>query len=304
MVFAAASLVVTVCGLVLCTAWDSTWGRNPLVWRLRVWMRRLDDDCFRGTRVGIVLGAGPHLPDTGRGKISRVVDGAGGPRNFRGSGHATAARPIMPGRPSVSRTRPHMRKSPRSPRSKTPSKVTVRKIGRRTVYRLRVPPATPSKVRGAAGGDPRLAGALDLQDWIDKTKAVHLRAGDVMRLRKGQTLRLTFLDRNVGDVVLSPALAAGRPAPNRRYSAKRFLRNAEQGVFTSDGTGGLTGTIRWRHGTKSQERPFAFEPFDAKRGLWHPGNKVASAHTRVGWRGPAILTALLPTLPDMTNRYQ
>lgn len=144
----------------------------------------------------------------------------------------------------------------------------------------------------------RVPQPLELNDWIDKTHSAHLRAQDVMRLRKGQTLRLTFLDRNVADLVLSAR--TGRPVPGKRYTAKRFLRQAQQGVFTADGTGGLTGTMHWtNHWPPGSLQPFTFEPLDARRGLWHPGNSVRTKQSRVGWRGPAVLTSKLGELPDM-----
>lgn len=148
------------------------------------------------------------------------------------------------------------------------------------------------------GRVPKVLQPLELYDWIDKTHNAHLRAQDVMRLRKGQTLRLTFLDRNVADLVLSAR--TGRPVPNKRYTAKQFLRHAQQGVFTADGTGGLTGTMHWtNHWPPGSLQPFTFEPLDARRGLWHPDNSVQTRQSRVGWRGPAVLTSKLGGLPDM-----
>ena len=164
---------------------------------------------------------------------------------------------------------------------------------------------TARSARSARSRGPRTAPsqALELFDWIDRTHGAHLRAQDVMRLRKGQTLRLTFLDRNVADLVLSAR--TGRPVPGKRYTAKRFLRNAQQGVFTSDGTGGLTGTMHWtNHWPPGSSMPFTFEVLDARRALWHPRNTALSGHTRVGWRGPAVLTSSLVALPDMVDKHK
>lgn len=164
----------------------------------------------------------------------------------------------------------------------------------RRLRRVSEPPKT------APCSGKHLDGALELFDWIDNTEADHLRAGDIMDMTKGQKLDVTFFDRNVADNVFP--FRGWRPKKCQRYPADVFLKNAMRGVFTSDGKGGLTGTIRWFSEQLPGVQPFKFEVLNTKDRMWHPDNKVKSRHCSVGWRGPAIRTSLLKSLPDMVDR--
>jgi hypothetical protein len=153
-------------------------------------------------------------------------------------------------------------------------------------------------------------GALPTNVYEDATRAYHVTLGDVARLRAGDTLELTLFDRNVWDIALN------KKRKGVVYSATTMFKHSRATYVHDKDT---SGTITF-HFADGRELTQAFDWeieylhdhwYPLRHGRLHgdrrsPVPRALQKHwykfpesTRVGFRGPCVLSKLLPHMPDV-----
>lgn len=145
--------------------------------------------------------------------------------------------------------------------------------------------------------------------YIDMTEPYHLRISDIRKLKKGDKIEITTFDRNVWDVALDGI------EENKAYEAADFFARGYKAVYTHNR--GLSGKIRFAD-IDDSDRPFEWD-LEYVRGRWYPLHKGRiegdeywtipdvykkswseyPTDTRVGWRGPCVLTKSLKVMPKI-----
>lgn len=165
--------------------------------------------------------------------------------------------------------------------------------------------------------EPKLDG-LELNKWIENARKDCLQIRDITPLKKGDTLKVLVMDRNLCDTCCEDSVNPG----NALFSAPRFFR-FNTAIYTH--TGGLKGTIKykWQESEEykdcSEPYPFEFE-IEYKKDCWYP---LENGHlpkedpqgfsdfhypkpkswrefpstTRIGWRGPMLLWSKVHSMP-------
>ena len=151
--------------------------------------------------------------------------------------------------------------------------------------------------------------------YLDATVAHHLTIASIRALKPGQRLCLTLFDRNVWDVTLPNV------KQNHAYSAVSFFSHSHTATYRH--CKGLSGSleISWcdqRHEERQEWNDFEWDLeitpdrwFPLRRGriqddpkfdyrippMCKKSWKEYSLSTRVGWRGPCVLTEELASMP-------
>lgn len=151
-----------------------------------------------------------------------------------------------------------------------------------------------------------------IDEWIKQTKPHHLRIKDIMNLQIGQKLEVYHLDRNLIDCVENDSGLK----PHITYPPERFLENS---VATYTHNNELNGNIFFPEINQDMEFEFHIEfnknhwypltngrlPLTDDQGFSDFGEKSGwhwsqfPLDTRIGWRGPMIVTSKIKMLPKV-----
>jgi hypothetical protein len=155
-------------------------------------------------------------------------------------------------------------------------------------------------------------GGVELYEWIKKMRSRYITIATVSRMKKGQTIKMLSLNRNIGDETDGfPEYELYTPAHFFRFSAVTYTHDH-----------GVTGTIKFHWQGKDEDPyPFTFE-IEYKPESWFPldkddnlpssgdqgfspllGKKIHYTKfprkTPLGYRGPMIPWSTLSTLPKV-----
>ena len=145
--------------------------------------------------------------------------------------------------------------------------------------------------------------------YFDATEAYHLRISDIRKLKHGDKIEITTFDRNVFDTALNGI------EENKAYDADVFFSKGYKAIYTHGR--GLAGKIRFAD-IDDKDQPFEWDLEYAPR-MWYPLRKGRiegdefwqipdiykkswteyPTDTRVGWRGPCVLTKTLKIMPQI-----
>ena len=150
-------------------------------------------------------------------------------------------------------------------------------------------------------------GALEMNDWYERSRPKWLTIGDVVRMKEGEALKLLVMDRNLMDTVDAHNVRGKAHSPTNMFR-KNFA------IFTK--THGIRGEMQW----EDAKTPFEFD-IEFKKGRWYPleddhlpshdpqsmfslfgSKKPWSAFpksTHIGWRGPMVKWSHLSTMPPV-----
>lgn len=159
--------------------------------------------------------------------------------------------------------------------------------------------------------EPELKG-LEIEKWQNEAKQKFLTVSDIGRLKKGDTIKVLVLDRNLYDIVLEINDS------NALYNACEFFRyNSATYVHEK----GLQGKITYHFNNEDLTNdPFEFD-VEFAEGNWYPlkngylpaedeqgcfkllGRKTKwdefPLDTHIGWRGPMMFWEDVKKMPDI-----
>jgi hypothetical protein len=170
---------------------------------------------------------------------------------------------------------------------------------------------------------------LEIDDWIEETKANHLRIGDISKFKHGEKIKVLVMDRNLYDTLYRIN------NENQLYKATDFFRESSA-IYEHDCD--LKGKIRYKWQSlpeynnnendddiNDNKRWYDLKfHIEYKNGNWYPlENGILPANgehdtkllefdhkwndfpdnTRVGWRGPMMLWSNVENAPDV-YRYE
>ena len=154
--------------------------------------------------------------------------------------------------------------------------------------------------------------AIEWHQWIKDTKKSHLTIAQVLKMKKGQKMKMLMLDRNIGDYVDSQPI-------NKPMAPLTFFKGC-WAVYTHSHD--MCGTLKFEwEGNQTPPTPFYFH-INYSGENWYPLSKDSALPardpqgvgrlfgfkksytqfaptTRVGYRGPMIPWTTLKSLPKV-----